>query len=304
LNVSSVTTGHSIFALTPGNPFWPWFAGIAILTIGLIANRKDISSAHRLEKLLALGPLFFAAPMAVFASQHFTDAQSVSTIVPSWMPWHTFWTYFVAVSLIAAALAIALRKQARLAAALLAVTLILFVLLLHIPNILAHSRSILTWAVAFRDLVFSGGALALAATPPAPRRARGTAPLIIPARLLIAVPVIFFGAAHLLRPGSLPACDLDQRTPAWMPGHTLWAYCAGIIFIVLGTTLLLNRKTHLAAVALGIAILGLLLCVYLPLVASKPADIANGLDYFVSTLAFSGVALLLAAATRREHAVK
>lgn len=301
MNISSAPLGHSIFALTPGNPFWPWFAGIAILTIGLFAYRKEISLASRHQKLLVLGPLFFAAPMAVFASQHFTDSKSVSTIVPSWMPAHLFWTYFVGAALIAAALAIALKKQARLAATLLAVMLILFVLLLHIPNILAHPKNVLTWAVAFRDLAFSGGALALAATPPGPQRAGSTAPLINPARILIAVPVIFFGVAHLLHPESLPACDLDQRTPVWIPGHTIWPWIAGITFILLGTILLLNRKTRLVATALGIANLVLLLFVYVPLVVSKPADIANGLDYFVSTLAFSGVAFLLAAATPQAH---
>jgi hypothetical protein len=40
----------------------------------------------------------------------------------------------------------------------------------------------------------------------------------------------------------------------------------------------------------------LLVFVYLPMVVAKPSDIDNGLNYFVSTLAFSGVALLLAGA--------
>jgi uncharacterized membrane protein YphA (DoxX/SURF4 family) len=292
---------QSIFALTPGNPFWPYCLGIAILAIGVFAYRKDIYRARRLEKLLALGPLFLAAPMAVFGSQHFTDAQSVATLVPSWMPAHLFCTYFVGAALISAAFAIALKLQARLAATLLAVMLILFVLLLHIPNILAaHHKTVLTPAVLFRDLVFSCGAFSLAASLSKCPHSNGVARLITSVRILCSISLIYFGAAHLFHPEALPACDFDQRIPAWMPGHSLWSYGAGIVFIVLGTILFLNFKARLTATSLGITILVLLLCVYLPLVADRPSDVANGLDYFVSTLAFSGVYMLLAAATPQE----
>jgi uncharacterized membrane protein len=291
--------GDSIFALTPGNPFWPYFTGIAILTIGLITYREDLFRARSLEKLLVLAPLFFVAPMAAFASQHFTDAESVSTIVPAWMPWHMFWTYFVGAALIAAALSIAMRKLVQLAAILLAVMLLSFVLLLHTHNIAVHPKSLLMWATAFRDIAFSGGALALAALQTPKGSGRSTPALKTIARILVSVPLIVFGVAHFFRPEALPACDFDQRTPAWMPLHIHLGYLAGIVFIPLGLALLANFKTRTAAISLGITVLVLLLLVYLPLVAAKPSDIANGLDYFVSTLAFSGTFLLLAAATPR-----
>ena len=285
-----------MFALTPGNVFWPYFASVAILLCGLFVARKDVSLARGKEKVLILGRVFFAVPMAVFAAQHFTTTKFVAQLIPSWIPAHVFWTYFVGTALLAAALSIAIKKQARLAATLLGTMLILFELLLHIPHIMAHPRDLLMWAVAFRDLSFSGGALAFAATQTEKWRAEGQSALLPIARIFISVPTTFFGVAHFLHPEFLPAVDIDQRTPLWIPAHTLWAYLAGAVFVVLGITILLNRKTRSAATYLGLAVLGLLAFVYLPMVIAKPSDIDNSLNYFVSTLAFSGVAFLLAAA--------
>lgn len=285
-----------MFALTPGNVFWPYFAGAVILLLGLFAARKDLSLARGKEKLLILGRVFFAVPMAVFAAQHFTTTKFVSQLIPAWIPAHVFWTYFVGTALLAAALSIAIKKQARLAAALLGIMLILFELTLHIPHIMAHPRDMLMWAVAFRDLAFSGGALAFAATQTEKWRAEGQFALIPIARIFISVPTIFFGVAHLLHPEFLPAVDIDQRTPLWIPAHSLLAYLAGAVFVVLGTALVLNLKTRLVATYLGLAVLVLLAFVYLPMVIAKPSDIDNSLNYFVSTLAFSGVAFLLASA--------
>ena len=121
----------------PGNVFWPYLAGIAILAIGIFADGKEALHAHGIDKILTLGPLFFALPMAVFATQHFTESKTVATLVPSWIPGHLFWTYFVGTALVAASASIVVRKHARLAAILLAVMLVLFVLVLHVPSIMA-----------------------------------------------------------------------------------------------------------------------------------------------------------------------
>jgi uncharacterized membrane protein len=290
-----------VFALIPGIVFWPYFAGAAILVIGVFAIRKEVSLARGQEKLATLGRLFFAAPMAVFASQHFTNTRAVSLIVPSWLPGHLFWTYLVGTSLIAAALSIVVKKQAQLAATLLATMLIMFVFLLHTPNIVAKPADVLRWATGFRDLAFIGGALAFAGAQTEKWRVEGTSPRITIARIFVSVATIFFGVSHLVHPEFLPVDDLDQLTPTWIPGHAIWPYVAGTIFIALGTSMLLNRKTRLAATYLGIMVLVLLVFVFLPMVVSKPSDIENGLNYFVSTLAFSGTALLLAAAIPGEE---
>ena len=310
-----VLLAASLLAFTPGNVFWPYFAGVFTLGIGLFATRKELGRARRQEKLLTLGRVFFAAPMAVFAAQHFTDTQAVSQLVPSWIPGgRIFCTYLVGTCLIAAALSIVVKKHAQLAAALLATLLMMFILFLHIPNIIADPKNVLTWAFGFRDLAFSGGALALAATLANPPHVEDTsklssstpltAMLITIARIFISVSVIFFGVTHFVHPEFLPADDLDHLTPSWIPGHTLWAYLAGALFVLGGTSLLLGRKARFAATYLAIAVLVLLAFVFLPMAAASLSDIQNGLNYFASTLAFSGVLLLLAAALRGERTTR
>jgi hypothetical protein len=64
-------------------------------------------------------------------------------------------------------------------------------------------------------------------------------------------------------------------------------------------------KARLAATCRGIRILLLVLFVYLPILVANPSSMGEGLNYFVDTLAFSGVALVLADAIsqRTSHEV-
>lgn len=296
--------GAWVFAFIPGTVFWPYFAGVALFAIGIFRYGREALRAHGIDKMVTLGPLFFAIPMAVFASQHFTEAKFVATVVPSWLPGHLFWTYFIGAAIIAASLGIVAKIQAWLAALLLAVLLILFVLLLHIPSILATPKIVTAWTPAFRDLSFAAGALAFAATQIGERKAVSANILVTFARVFIAVSAIFFAVEHFRHPHFMPAVDFDRTMPAWVPLRVFWSYFAGTVFLVTGATLILNRRTRLAATCLGFMLLLLVLFVYLPILASSPLDIDNGLNFFVSTLAFGGAALLIAKAMPADVRIK
>ena len=280
----------------PGDVLWPYLAGIAILAIGILTSGKEVLRTQGIDKFLAFGPLFFALPMAVFAAQHYTEAKAVATLVPSWIPGHLFWTYFVGTALVAASTSIALKKQARLAAILLAVLLILFVLLLHVPRIMADPKNVIAWAIALRDGAFSAGAMAIAGAQTEKPGHRGSNQLRTLARVFLAVSTIFFAVEHFLHPEFMPAIDFDRSMPSWIPVPMFWSYLAGTAFLIAGTSLIVNRKTRLAATWLGVVVLLLVLSVYLPILVANPFDIDNGLNFLVSTLAFSGVALLVAKA--------
>jgi uncharacterized membrane protein len=153
------------FSIDP-SVFWPYAAGAAILAVGLpIAMMSAARRARGFDRLTAFGPLLFAIAMAVFGADHFVTAKFVASIVPSFIPWHLFWAYFVGVALIAGALSLATTIQSRLAAASFALMFLIFELTMHIPNLIAVPHSKPRLILLLRDIPFLAAGLAFAASP-------------------------------------------------------------------------------------------------------------------------------------------
>ncbi|HXN99911.1 MAG TPA: hypothetical protein VN881_12620 [Candidatus Acidoferrales bacterium] len=301
LSVSLQYLSHADFASTllafgiPADVFWPWFTGVVLLIIGLIKLIKDdLPQRHGLDKILPFGRLFFAMPMGVFGTEHLVDSADIAALVPSWIPAHLFWTYLVGVALIAAALSIILNKYASLAATLMGSMFLVFVALIHIPNIVAAHGARPFWTICLRDISFSGGAFALAGGLWKRTPSDGVPWLVTLSRFLVGIPTIFFGVEDLVHPTLVPGIPLARNTPTWIPGHLFWAYASGVVLVVCGACIVVNKKARLAATYLGIMILLVVLFVYLPILVAYASSIANGLNYFTDTLVLSGAALLLA----------
>lgn len=293
----------TVLVFLAGNPWdllLPYLIGALILIIGLSMNIKgEVSRAQGIDKIIPFGPVFLAVPMAVFGAEHFGFFESeVVSMVPSWIPWHLFWALFVGACLIGGALALVVRKFAGLAAALFGVMLLLFVLLIHIPRIVGAPGDRFAWAVALRDLAFSGGALAFAVTQTEAGRAQGTHKVITLARFFIGFPIVFFAVEHFLHPEFAPGVPLEELTPLWIPAHLLWAYLTGAVFVVTGLGLIFNKETRLAATCLGLILMVLVLAVYTPMMIAKPSAIGSGLSFLVDTLLLSGSALCFAGTQR------
>jgi hypothetical protein len=91
--------------------------------------------------LTVAGRYFVAVSLVVFAVQHFMYAGYVASLVPAWIPWHLFWAYFCGIAFVAAALAIAANKMARLATILLGTMFFLWVVVLHAPRVAGALRN-------------------------------------------------------------------------------------------------------------------------------------------------------------------
>jgi uncharacterized membrane protein len=273
--------------------FWPIFAGVVFLGIGIFVERKSLSTSRGWDKLLALRCIFYATPLAVFGAEHLVSAQGIMQVVPTWMPMRLFWTYLVGVALIAAAVSLTFRKNLRLSAGLLAIMFFLFVLLIHVPNVAAHLRERLYWAIALRDLTFAGGALALFAT-----QQRRSSSLITIARMCIGLPLIVYGIEHFLHPEFAPGVPLSKLTPAWVPFPIALAWLTGAVLLVAGVAILLNKHSRNAATLAGLLMVLLTLLLYLPilLMAAGTAQIVEGVNYVADTLLFGATILLLAEA--------
>lgn len=285
--------------------FWMYFFALLLLIIGLIKILLELPREHGLDKIMPFGRLFFAIPLAVFGSEHFTITANVASLVPRWIPAHTFWVYIVGAGFICAALSIIVLVQARLAAALVGMTMLIFVLVMDLPVTLTQPGNRFFWALALRQLAFSGGAFALTMSSQSTRprqwsRAPLTKILAAVPRFFIGVPSIFYGVEHLLHPEYVAGIPLQKLTPEWIPGRIFLSYLVGVILILAGLCLVINKKARLAATSLGLTILLTVLWIYLPLLLAAPKDVV-ALNFFFDTLLFSGAILLLANALEKER---
>ena len=280
-------------------------AGILLFLIALWTAKTDIARAGGLDKIVALSNLCFAIPLAVFGAEHLSGAKFIMLGVPSYMPWRLFWAYFVGFALLAASLSIATKIQVRWSGLLFGIAMFLFVAMMHIPRALANPRDRITWVIVIREMSFAGGGWILAGNAMREQgRGQGKGKLITVGRVLIAIAAIFYGVEHFLHPANVPGVPLEKLTPAWIPGRLIIGYLTGAILLVAGASILVAKKTRMAATYLGTWILLLVLFIYGPILIAALADPSTavkveGINYFADTLLFAGAILAVASATPR-----
>ena len=291
----------AVAGVIPSQVIWAYVAGGAVVAIGLAAIflRGDWLKARGFDKLILLGPLFYAAPIAAFGTEHFTVTKGIASIMPAWIPWHSFWVYLIGACFIAAALSLVTGIQARLSAGLLALTFFLFVVLMHAPGWAHHPRNRFALTVALREIAFSGGALALAATLTEHRHERGAHTLATIARYFVAIPVLFFSFEQFMHGDHVPGVPLEPLTPTWIYGHAIWTYLAAAVYALAGILLLAGWKTRAAATWVGVTVLLVVLAVYVPFAVVERASL-EGFNYLADTLMYGGAILLLAGAMPRQ----
>ena len=191
--------------------------------------------------------------------------------------------------------------MARLAALLAGIMFFLFVLMMHVPNVLRNPGNRFVIAVLFRDLSLGGAAWCLAATLTGENHPQSARWLSVVGRCLFAVAMIFFAVEHFAHPQSAPGVPLEKMMPGWMPGPIAWAWVTGTLLMVCGVCLLLNKRGRTAGVVLGLLFLALVIFIYLPLEILHPSiEISGELDYVADTLIFSGAAFFVAGSLSRE----
>jgi uncharacterized membrane protein len=279
-------------------------AGIALFVIGVLAARNDAANARGLDKVVALGNLFFALPLAVFSMEHFFASKGISQMVPKFMPWPMFWTFFVGVGLLAASLSIATKIQVRWSGLLFGIMMFTFVAMMDLPGTLAEPHNRIIWTLMLRELSFGAGGWVLAGG--AMREdGRGGSWLITVGRVIIGVGAIFYGVEHFLHPINVPGVPLEKLMPVWIPGRMIIGYLTGAILIVCGAGIVLAKKTRIAATYLGAWISLLVFTVYLAILIASFSDPSTdvkveAVNYFTDTMLYAGTILALARATPRS----
>jgi putative oxidoreductase len=100
----------------------------------------------------------FAIPFVIFGLMHFMAAGDMAGMVPAFIPGGVFWVYITGLSLILAGVSIILKKKDKLAALLLGIMLVIFVLTIHIPTVIGGNQ--MAMAQVLKDLSLAGAAFA------------------------------------------------------------------------------------------------------------------------------------------------
>ena len=281
-------------------------AGLALLVIGILAARSAVAHASGLDKVVALTNLCFALPLAIFGALHLAAAPGLATMVPSFIPWHLFWAYFVGIALIAASLSIATNIKVQWSGLLFGLMMFTFVATMDAPGVYQDPHNRITDTLLMRELCFGAGGWVLAGTAMGVR-GRGKM-LITIGRILIGLTALVFAYEQLLHPLGMPAVPLEKEMPTWIPFRPLIGYITGVLLAAGGLCFLFGRKVREAATYLGSWIVFTIIAIYVPVMIAAlmnpSTDVkVEGLNYFGDTLLFGGVILSLAQAWMSESRV-
>jgi uncharacterized membrane protein len=233
----------------------------------LARRRRTLVSGEKLmKKYDRIFQILFAIPWIVFGVQHFKYAEFVSGLVPKFMPFGLFWAYFTGAAMIAAGISLIVNKLSSLAALLLGLMLVGFILLIHVFVVSASPSDPKIWTRPLQDIALTAACFMLAdRLSQIGAENRFLANLARISRYLFALMLIAFGVQQLL--------DLDFLTakiPLFMPLRSFWVYLTGIALIATGASVIIDFKARFAAFALGIYLLAVNLLNYGYLLATDP----------------------------------
>jgi uncharacterized membrane protein YphA (DoxX/SURF4 family) len=154
------------FAANPRDP-GPWTSAFELLALAgasLVLMAQFTASTHRRPGagLQQAGRILFGGSLVVFGVQHVIYGAFVATLIPAWIPGRLFLAYFVGIAFFAAALAIVSGWLSSLAATLLGIMFLSWVLVLHAPRVAGALHNGNEWTSLFVALAMSGGAFVIA----------------------------------------------------------------------------------------------------------------------------------------------
>lgn len=268
--------------------------GLTALAAGLALVQSRLGVAGGPGKVLALGPVFYAVALAIFAAEHFLAARDLMGIVPKWLPGPLFWTYFVGVAWLAAAISFITGRMVRWSALLTGLLMWIIVATLDLPNMAKGPHDRFFWILTVRELSFGAGAMVLAGSLWERSQSLIGKSLMRAGRGIVAATMIFYAIEHFLFPHHVPGVPLEKLTPAWIPAPTLIAYVVGISLLAGGAGLFFRRSARIAAAGAGAVLLLITALFYVPIFVSElHSSLAlEGMNYVGDTLLWAATVLL------------
>jgi len=115
-----------------------------------------------MKHLGTLGRILFALPFGVMGLNHFFMYNYYVGMVSSFIPGGGFTVIITGLALLAACIAIILKKLIRIACLLLALLLLIFICTIHIPGLFEGATANMALIELLKDTALMGGALMIA----------------------------------------------------------------------------------------------------------------------------------------------
>jgi uncharacterized membrane protein len=137
--------------------------GAFLISMGNPENTSN-NLISKLVKLAPFGKYFFCVMLIAFGIDHFLYVEFVNGLVPKWIPFPIFWTYFTGVALIGSGISILINFKIKVVFQLVAIMFFIWLLTIHIPFAIRfpHWNDGENIIGSFQCLAFTGVALILA----------------------------------------------------------------------------------------------------------------------------------------------
>jgi hypothetical protein len=262
--------------------------------------------------VIKAGQVAYAICLAVMGLLQLIYGNFRLALLPEWpsrIPGLVVCARLAGAALVAAGIAIVLRKRGREVALIVGGVFLASVLFCQLPyTLLIRSRSLnlFSWGGPFDALVMAGCSFVVAASfPEDTRNAEHKSPLIrllekaVPfGRIFFCITIIRFGAGHFLHTTHDAAL-----IPSWIPWHIFWIYFTGAALVGSGTAIILNFNLRPIATLLGIMLFLWVVMLHIPRAVADPySGQGNEIESAAHALADSGTALLIACMARTRRA--
>lgn len=220
---------------------------------------RGTSSAARRPPLLTLGRFLLGLAVMGFGglSLLYVDFVNALQPVPSGLPGYAFFAVATGLVLMATGAALALRRQERAAALVVAGFFALCIAVLQVPSAFTNPELLRSpwWIRTFESLALIGGAITLAGWHGVPMRDGW----IRAGRVAFGVSLPVFGTLHLVYPESVAAL-----VPPWYPWPLFWAWFTGAAQIAGGIAIASGVLSRVAAILAGAMYGGWALTLHVP----------------------------------------